>query len=174
MKSIRVFLIFLIMIASTSCASSGTESDTQTEVATPVVIHTTMPTVALPTGTATIIPTSTPVVITYENLCDYNQKRVVISGYIHVGTGVSFLDLATKEYMILLSQDSNGTNPVSLSIRVGDGENQIEELFDGYDYTDVIIHMNDGAIIGNNTYVTVTGKAKKYGPSCVIDIETIE
>jgi hypothetical protein len=57
---------------------------------------------------------------------------------------------------------------------VGDGENQIEELFEGYRYTDVIIHKNDGSTIENNTYVTIVGKANKYGSACVIDIHTIE
>jgi hypothetical protein len=113
MKISKIAIILLIVFANTACVSSLDESNLQIVEKTPTVTKTTIPTIPLPTATVTLMPTRTPVAVTYDNLCNFNQKTVTISGYIYVGTGVSFLNLATKEYMILLSEDNSGTNPIS-------------------------------------------------------------
>jgi hypothetical protein len=95
--------------------------------------------------------------ISWEDLnkAEYNQKRVVLDGYLKVPTSV----MATDTMTLPLHQDlQEESKKVTLSVKVGEGNNQAEMPPKNFKESDLKVRANDGAIIAANSRIRVSGK----------------
>jgi hypothetical protein len=173
------------MIAMTilGCGIFGQTIPTMTPEPSPTSIPTQAPTqtpTPIPTSTEipTSMPTSTPADISsYATICDHLGSEVIIRG--RINGSVLIYETATGYELFLEEGKTFDVNAASMSviIAIGDGNNQIAQLDNNYQESDIRIKGDDGGIILNDDYVAILGlvvnPVKSEVEDCSVQVEKI-
>lgn len=103
-------------------------------------------------------PTTFPDLCTEQNV----DKRVSIEGYFRLPSMFMVSDTALLDFFE--SPDGEGQT-VDVSIEVGTGPNQMEDVPDDFSDDDLKVHTSDNQIVGHNDKVVVAGTVYRYADS---------
>lgn len=123
--------------------------------------------------------------VTFETVCDPRfdptmdqglsvTKRVTLEGYLGAPKMMMCSDTCS---MNLYPTPAREGSMLSISLKVGDDENQMEELPKSFSETDVKVRTKDGKVLGVGAKIRVTGGrlGSKQDKSCqIIEIDLIE
>jgi hypothetical protein len=114
-----------------------------------------------PVPTATPRPTSTPlpVNVDFSNVCSHVGAPVIIQG--RIGSLPMFM-FCSRTCSLTLKDIGGSGKVLDFDIVRGSLTNQMEGLHDNYQDSDLIIHTNDGQIVGVGDLVVIQGLVSKY------------
>jgi len=121
--------------------------------------------------------------VTFNEVCSekYNPKmvqglnvgpRVSLEGY--MGFSSMFMLQSSTLLITLYSEPGRKGNHVSISLKVGSDENEIERLNKRYTFSDLKVHTKDDRIAGPDDRVRVHGQRLGSGKSCYIKVDLVE
>lgn len=147
-----------------SNAESGTLPDTPTPTLGPTFTPTLSPTptrTLRPTKTQTRIPsiTPTPLLVTYDNICSYVDRLVIVRGRLSVSSVMTF---CSGGRCPLYLKEPGGIRQLRITIGYKGGPNQMDQLPNNYTTKDLKVHTADNQVVGNNALVEIMGKLTKY------------
>jgi hypothetical protein len=132
-----------------------------------------------PTSTSTLTPTPWPTftptaTVVFDTVCELSEGTYVsIDGYLFLGSSVLLFD---GRYSIDLTKVRGVPDyQVGLEIIGGSGPNEMEPLYDNYSMYEFMVNANDGTILRQRDFVTVTGVINdKYDTGgCSITVQKV-
>lgn len=103
-----------------------------------------------------------PIAVEYANLCqpENDKKTISVNGYLNTGTMMSYSTSgSSKTASLNFSAEPKGEKFILATFPVGTGSNEMEELPRGFKKEDLKLKTNDGATVGMNDKVRLTGIA---------------
>lgn len=109
-------------------------------------------------------PPATPAQWSDYNVQANHDKHLSLEGYMRLPVAA----MVSDTMLVDLYQDKEcKTKPLSVSMRIGSGKNQVEKPPKDYKLEDLKLHCDDGSLIGLEQKVRVQGKFI-YSPSSSI------
>lgn len=140
-----------------------TPGPTFTPTRTPTPSRTaTLTRTATPIPTDTLPPTQTPLPVnaTYDNICDYKDRLVIVQGKLSLNTFMTFCSFG--HCPLYLKEVGGQWRELRITIGYGGGVNEMDPLPDKYRSTDLKVHTADGQTVGVNSLVEILGKVSDY------------
>lgn len=109
-------------------------------------------------------PPATPVTWTDFNVQANHDKQISLEGYVRLPAAALVSDTMLVE---LYEHEDGKGKPLSFSVRIGSGANQVEKPPKDYKENDLKLHANDGSLVGLQEKVRVEGKLV-FSPSSSI------
>jgi hypothetical protein len=127
-------------------------------------------TLNVPTDTPTPAPTTTSIIIPFEDVCSYVGRRVTVTGRLTVSAWTSCIG---NSCFITLDSTEESDFGIFLYIKVGSEANQMEPLPSPYTFDDLKVWTDDGKIAVYDDVVTVTGMVGELREPCNVWVDTI-
>lgn len=148
--SVRVFVIFMLMLTCISACSSPAPQPAATDILIPTEIPSPTP----------IPPTPEP--ITFDNVCNQYGQEIELEGIIHLPNELSCTTGGNPDWCTvqLVDADRNGYMVIGLNIQSGvfdPSKNYMADLPMSYETSDFRVRANDGKLIGEGDLVRITG-----------------
>jgi len=98
--------------------------------------------------------------------------RVSLEGYMAFSS--MFMLQSSTLLITLYSEPGRKGERVSISMKVGSGENEIEKLGKKYRLTDIKVHTFKDEVVGPDDKVRIHGQRLGTGKSCYIKVDLVE
>jgi hypothetical protein len=123
-----------------------------------------------------LVGCAAPAEVPFASACDLENdgKKIITTGSFSTPASVYCSDVSGKYRCDLDFVSADSDQVISADVVQGNLKNQMVELPDSYEDTDIKVMADDGTVIGINTPARITGKMLVAESVCVMYVDKVE